>query len=196
MHYGVEVPADTGGPAFKRCIGGHYENMFSCNPIWEPQFETLPDHPITRGVKPFQVKDEWYFNMRFADAFGRRQQARRPTSDGTKFRPILVAKPSDDVRKGPYVHPKGPYPHIVDRQRPRRGDDVGRRAPRRRPRLRLHRRPLPRQLGQRRLPQDRPQRPRSGSPRPRSPPNGVESTVTKEQLDQNLDPKPAKKPKK
>jgi len=26
---------------------------------------------------------------------------------------ILVAKPSDDVRKGPYVHPKGPYPHIV-----------------------------------------------------------------------------------
>jgi hypothetical protein len=26
---------------------------------------------------------------------------------------ILNAKPSDDVRKGPYVHPKGPYPHIV-----------------------------------------------------------------------------------
>src|SRR3954467_4720051 len=36
MHYGVEVPADKGGPEFKRWIGGHYESLFSCNPIWEP----------------------------------------------------------------------------------------------------------------------------------------------------------------
>ncbi len=68
MHYGVEVPADHGGPG-SSCgrIGGYYEDHFSCNPIWEPKFDSLPDHPITRGVKPFQIKDEWYFNMRFAD---------------------------------------------------------------------------------------------------------------------------------
>ena len=24
-----------------------------------------------------------------------------------------IAKPSDDTRDGPYVHPKGPYPHIM-----------------------------------------------------------------------------------
>lgn len=29
-----------------------------------------------------------------------------------KFTPILVAQPSDQVRGGPYVYPKGPYPHI------------------------------------------------------------------------------------
>ena len=29
-----------------------------------------------------------------------------------KFWPILVAAPSDEVRNGPYVYPKGPYPHI------------------------------------------------------------------------------------
>ena len=29
-----------------------------------------------------------------------------------KFWPILVAQPSDAVRDGPYVYPKGPYPHI------------------------------------------------------------------------------------
>jgi hypothetical protein len=29
-----------------------------------------------------------------------------------RFTPILVAKPSDQVRGGPYVYPKGPYPHI------------------------------------------------------------------------------------
>ena len=33
--------------------------------------------------------------------------------DGTKFWPILVATPSDAVRKGPYVYPRGPYPHVV-----------------------------------------------------------------------------------
>ena len=31
---------------------------------------------------------------------------------GMDFVPILVAVPSDDVRNGPYVYPKGPYPHI------------------------------------------------------------------------------------
>ncbi len=32
--------------------------------------------------------------------------------DGLTFVPILVATPSDAVRDGPYVYPKGPYPHI------------------------------------------------------------------------------------
>lgn len=111
MHYGVEVPADTGGPAFRRWIGGYYEHMYSVNPIWEPKFDSFPDHPITRGVKPFQAKDEWYFNMRFVEGFGAEKEA---AVAGTKFWPILVAKPSDDVRDGPYVYPKGPYDHIVE----------------------------------------------------------------------------------
>ena len=109
MHYGVEVVADQAGDQFKRWIGGHYENAYSCNPIWEPTFASFLPHPITRGVKPFQIKDEWYFNMRFADSFtadGAKE------SDGVKFTPILFAKPGDEVRNGPYVAPKGPYPHI------------------------------------------------------------------------------------
>lgn len=109
MHYGVEVVADQAGAEFKRWIGGHYENMFSCNPIWEPSFTTFPDHPITRGVRPFQIKDEWYFNMRFIGDL----EGNKPASvEGSKFVPILVAAPSDDVRNGPYVYPQGPYPHI------------------------------------------------------------------------------------
>ncbi len=98
-HYAVEVVPDKGGPEWKEWIGGHYENSFSCNPIWEADYQSLPVHPITRGVKPFKTKDEWYFNMRFRDG-----------KAGVKD--ILVAKPSDAVRDGPYVHPKGPYPHI------------------------------------------------------------------------------------
>jgi hypothetical protein len=98
-HYAVEVVPEKGGPEWKEWIGGHYENSFSCNPIWEADYQTLPVHPITRGVKPFKTKDEWYFNMRF-----------REGKAGVKD--ILVATPSDAVRDGPYVHPKGPYPHI------------------------------------------------------------------------------------
>ncbi len=110
MHYGVEVVADQAGEQFKRWIGGYYENMYSCNPMWEPNFTVFPTHPITRGVQPFQIKDEWYMNMRFTDGFTADGAAEK---DGTKFTPILVAKPSDAVRNGPYVAPKGPYPHIV-----------------------------------------------------------------------------------
>lgn len=111
MHYGVEVVAEQAGDEFKRWIGGHYENMFSCNPIWEPSFEKFPEHPITRGVKPFQIKDEWYFNMRFANDF---TADAAKEANGVNFTPILVAKPSDQVRNGPYVYPKGPYPHIQE----------------------------------------------------------------------------------
>lgn len=109
MHYGVEVPADKGGKEFRKWIGGYYEDRFSCNPIWQPEFGNFPEHPIANGVKPFQAKDEWYFNMRFAgDISGNKPE----NVEGLKFTPILVATPSDTVRDGPYVHPRGPYPHI------------------------------------------------------------------------------------
>lgn len=98
-HYGVEVVPDQAGKEFKEWMGGHYENAFSVNPMWSPDYQKFPKHPIANGVKPFTNKDEWYFNIRFAD--------------GMKgVTPILVATPGDDVRDGPYVYPKGPYPHI------------------------------------------------------------------------------------
>jgi hypothetical protein len=98
-HYAVEVPAGDPGQAMTRWIGGYYEHQFSVNPMWSPHFTRFPDHPVARGVKPFQLLDEWYFNMRWA-------------GDRTGLTPLLVASPSDDVRNGPYVYPRGPYPHI------------------------------------------------------------------------------------
>jgi hypothetical protein len=100
-HYGVEIPSTNGGPQFLEWIGGYYEHLYSINPMWVPEFNSFPDHAVARGVKPFAVLDEWYFNMRF-----------RPDMKG--ITPILVAKPSDKVRDGPYVYPAGPYKHIVE----------------------------------------------------------------------------------
>jgi type 1 glutamine amidotransferase len=109
MHYAVEIVPSQAGKEFQRWIGGHYENMFSCNPIWEPSFVLTAKHPISNGVKPFQIKDEWYFNMRFvSDITG----SESTEVSRMKFTPILVASPSDDVRDGPYVYPAGPYAHI------------------------------------------------------------------------------------
>ena len=102
-HYGVEVPAGPPGEAMQRWIGGYYETNFSVNPMWKPAFDTLPNHPVTRGVRPFATHDEWYFNMRWTPDAGAK----------TRLIPILTSKPSDEVRKGPYVSPAGPYPHII-----------------------------------------------------------------------------------
>ena len=114
MHYAVEVPETNGGGEFNYWIGGYYADRYSVNPIWSPEFKTFPKHPIAKGVQPFSTRDEWYFNLKFM--FN--------TVDGSRLlgllglappvpMPILVAKPSDEVRKGPYVYPRGPYPHVV-----------------------------------------------------------------------------------
>lgn len=100
-HFGVEVPKGDAGDRFRDWIGGCYEHEWSCNPMWKADFKELPKHPITRGVKPFAIHDEWYFNMRF-----------RPEMKGVT--PILSATPTDATRDGPYVYPKGPYKHIQD----------------------------------------------------------------------------------
>ncbi len=108
MHYAVQC-ADldkdqgTSGDVFRDWIGGAYETAFSCNPIWDADYEKYPDHPICRGLKPFKIKDEWYFSIRF-----RKEMA------GVKS--LLVSTPGDETRDGPYVHPQGPYPHVQARK--------------------------------------------------------------------------------
>jgi hypothetical protein len=102
-HYGVEVPVGAGSEAFVRWIGGFYEDRFSVNPIWTPSLSVRSNHPITRGVMPFSNTDEWYFSLRWSPDPG-------VTS---RLTPLLTAMPTDDVRDGPYVNPRGPYPHVM-----------------------------------------------------------------------------------
>lgn len=56
-----------GAKEFKAWLGGYFEQHWSVNPHWTADFKQLPDHPISRGVKPFSSNDEWYFYMRFVD---------------------------------------------------------------------------------------------------------------------------------
>jgi hypothetical protein len=97
-HYGVEIPSTNGGPQLLEWIGGHYEHAFSVNPMWTPNYKNLPTHPVTRGVKPFALLDEWYFNMRWP-------------SDTRGLKHILVDKPSDQVRDGPRLSARAAQTH-------------------------------------------------------------------------------------
>ena len=67
LHYGVEIPKGEPGNYFLKWIGGYFETNWSVNPFWTAKFETIPQHPVTRGVKPFAIEDEWYYHMRFRD---------------------------------------------------------------------------------------------------------------------------------
>lgn len=66
-HYGVEVPKGEPGDALLAWIGGYFEMFWSVNPHWDADFTSFPPHPITRGVKPFKIRDEWYYHMRFPE---------------------------------------------------------------------------------------------------------------------------------
>ncbi|MDB6059402.1 MAG: Trehalose utilization, partial [Verrucomicrobiales bacterium] len=71
IHYAVEPIKEKGEKEFIDWMGGAFEIFWSVNPHWTADFKQLPQHPVTRGVQPFSMNDEWYFNMRF-----------RPNMDG------------------------------------------------------------------------------------------------------------------
>jgi len=66
-HYAVEPPEDRGHEETLGWIGGFFKPYYSVNPTWEADFAALPKHPVTRGVVPFRIRDEWYYNMRFRE---------------------------------------------------------------------------------------------------------------------------------
>lgn len=65
IHYAVETTPGEAGDHFLDWIGGYFEPHWSVNPHWTASFDELPEHPITRGVEPFEINDEWYYHMRF-----------------------------------------------------------------------------------------------------------------------------------
>lgn len=67
LHYAVEVPKGEAGNYFLDWVGGYFETHWSVNPFWTARFESFPAHPVTRGVGPFEARDEWYYHMRFRE---------------------------------------------------------------------------------------------------------------------------------
>jgi type 1 glutamine amidotransferase len=87
LHYAVEYPKSQSDHVLA-WLGGYYETGYSINPHWKADFSRLPEHPITRGVRPFTIADEWYYNIRFV-----------PETKGVTT--ILEATPPDSTRGTP-----------------------------------------------------------------------------------------------
>jgi hypothetical protein len=85
LHYAVEYPKSQ-AEIILSWLGGYYETGYSINPHWKADIRTLPGHPITRGVRPSTIQDEWYYNIRFI-----------PDMRGVT--PILKATPPDETRR-------------------------------------------------------------------------------------------------
>lgn len=97
-HYGVEVPKGDPGEAWLAWTGGYFETFWSVNPHWDAAFTSFPDHPVTRGVKPFTIRDEWYYHMRFPEGM-------------QGVTPLLTALPPKETLS----RPDGPHsgnPHV------------------------------------------------------------------------------------
>lgn len=65
IHWATEAEKGKPGEKFLEWMGGFCDLDWSVNPHWKPNFDGFPDHPISRGIKPFSVDDEWYYHMRF-----------------------------------------------------------------------------------------------------------------------------------
>ena len=63
FHYAL-FPPKSQYKEFMGAVGGFFQPNWSVNPIWKPTFEKFPVHPITNGVKPFSIRDEWYYHLR------------------------------------------------------------------------------------------------------------------------------------
>jgi hypothetical protein len=92
VHYACNVHKGEQGRLLLDAIGGYYETGWSVNPMWIADFRELPEHPVTRGVRPFQLHDEWYFHMRFRDGM-------------SGVTPLLAAVPPEETRR----RPDGPH---------------------------------------------------------------------------------------
>lgn len=96
IHYAVEPTTQKGNAEFRDWIGGCFETHWSVNPHWDGDFKELPKHPVTSGVKPFKMNDEWYFHMRFRDGM-------------KDVQPILSAlPPANTMNRGDGPHSGNP----------------------------------------------------------------------------------------
>jgi type 1 glutamine amidotransferase len=75
-------------------VGGYFDYETGPPPRkWFSKIETrewttavaTPDHPVARGVRPFQVKEEFYYNLRFRES-------------DPRLKPILLRQAGGDVR--------------------------------------------------------------------------------------------------
>jgi type 1 glutamine amidotransferase len=182
VHYAVEPTKEKGNNEWIEWIGGAFEVDWSVNPHWDANFKSLPAHPVSNGVKPFGTNDEWYFHMRFRpNMTGVTPILSDVAPDSTMSRPDGAHSGNPAVRAA--VAAKEPQHVAWAAERPDGGRGFGFTGG--------HYHKGWGNNDQRKLMLNA----ILWTAKAEVPANGVESVVTPEDLEKNLDPKPAPKAK-
>lgn len=76
FHYALMFGDGEGGAQnaaiLDSLIGGHYQTHWSVNPYYYAKFEKFAASDAARGVRPFEIYDEWHFNMKFSEDPGQK----------------------------------------------------------------------------------------------------------------------------
>ncbi len=68
LHYALEPESDALAAFMTEAIGGYFDLNWSVNPVWNLEAAKLAPSDVARGVTAFEIKDEWYYHMRFPGA--------------------------------------------------------------------------------------------------------------------------------
>ncbi|WP_162136303.1 ThuA domain-containing protein [Zavarzinella formosa] len=72
VHWSTFLPNDSAGDSILDWVGGHFD--YQSGPAkngWYSKIQTVMakatpgEHPTTRGIKPFEILDEFYYNIKF-----------------------------------------------------------------------------------------------------------------------------------
>jgi type 1 glutamine amidotransferase len=94
IHWATEAKKGKPGEKFLEWMGGFCDLDWSVNPHWTPKFKDFPDHPVSNGVEPFSINDEWYYHMRFVD------DMKGVTPILTDVPPLTTLRRKDGARSG------------------------------------------------------------------------------------------------
>jgi len=81
LHYTVFVPREKAGDRFLEWLGGYFDYETGPPPQrWYSKIGThttrvqpgAPTHPVCRGISPFELREEYYYRMRFREGDSRR----------------------------------------------------------------------------------------------------------------------------
>jgi type 1 glutamine amidotransferase len=73
LHFAVAPPRTEAAEAlFLQWLGGYYKDGHSKNPVNEVEVTpAAPDHPICRGLKPYTMVEEFYYQLKFDEGGGK-----------------------------------------------------------------------------------------------------------------------------
>jgi type 1 glutamine amidotransferase len=102
FHQCIDVPTEL-GPQVRAWMGAVFEKGFSQRAHWVAQFEKFPEHPVCRGVTPFQIDDGWLYKLRYVDGM----QGVSPLLRTVSPRAKLAPEPDDSIVSWVYQRPGG-----------------------------------------------------------------------------------------